>query len=358
MVKILYRNYAINEEIRNYLIDVMNKIDGQFIHKMDYKDFVILTNDITKWRTLGAHIYYSEHDGTEYFLVSGVYLNKAMFLRTYNYILTYNYNIEAKTDFNNELLGKEAYLEVISLIKKYYTEEEIDAIINKYGEPDYKNEAIHDGLFYDDLFNYVSKDTIIKFENCHYYDLNKAYATCLIKYFPKIERTIKARLLSKNEDIKNKWKKIINYAVGFFNRNKYQPLRKAIVKFINDEITKAVKEVGGELLYLNTDGFIVRNAKKELKTSSNLGEFKEEAIDNNEIYFLRNTKYHKYNIFEYYQNGVKKHTSIGGWRQAKILNDELDLRTNKIAYFEIIRDELGFENIELREINNEKENKG
>ena len=61
-----------------------------------------------------------------------------------------------------------------------------------------------------------------------------------------------------------------------------------VVNRINEIMDKAFKEVGGTRLYVNTDGFIVKNPVKLIKHSTELGEFKLEHSGDVYIYVDKN----------------------------------------------------------------------
>lgn len=355
----LYRNYSINNEIFERLTARLK--DHPNAQSLSYKDFVDLTLDETQWNKLrGYYVSFESKSNEVYFLLPGYLINaiygyedekiNKTFIGSYYYILHYD-NRDNDKKLTTDITGNDAFRNVMRILKQtcHYNDTEIDHIINQFGIQE-EQKPLHEGLFYDLRFLMFSQNKVIKIDNCEYYDLNKAYASCLMKFFPRAAEVIKAGYKSKDPDKKALWKKTINYAVGFFQRNKFKPLRNAIVKFINNEINKAIDYCDGELIYLNTDGFIIKNAKNKLKTSANLGEFKEEQIDNNTIYFLKNMDSRtKYSLFEYYENGTKKHTIIGGFRKTKDLYNCTNLKENKYPDIKITRDPLGFEDIDIEE---------
>ena len=61
-----------------------------------------------------------------------------------------------------------------------------------------------------------------------------------------------------------------------------------VVNRTNEIMNKALDEIGGKKLYINTDGFIVKNPVKLIKHSTELGEFKLEHSGDVYIYVDKN----------------------------------------------------------------------
>lgn len=359
-IKKLYRNYSINDELFEKL---RKRLTFSYnVKSLSYKDFYDLTTDVTKWKKLTeCYISFSQTTNEIYFLLPGYIINGAVdfsdqkllktFISSYYYILRFCKTDELTSNkINNDINGHDAFTHFIRLLKLHnYNDTTIDEVIAKEGIQE-EEKPLHEGLFYELPFLIENQNRVVKIDHCEYYDLNKAYASCLMKFFPKAAEAIKEGYNTDDPAKKALWKKTINFAVGFFQRNKFKPLRNRIVKFINDEISKAITNCDGDLIYLNTDGFIIRNAKNKLETSNEIGAFKEEKIDDNTIYFIKNmTSRTKYSLFEYYANGNKKQTIIGGFRKTTKLFEVTTLRDNKYPDIKITRDSLGFENIDIEE---------
>lgn len=354
----LYRNYVINNDIYEKLIARLKNHPN--VKVLNYKDFFELTTDISKHRQL-VNYYISFHANDIYFLLPG-YLINAIFgyndnsinknlIGSYYYILRYNNNNGDDKKLSTDINGHDAFMKFMNILKINcnYSDFEIDQIINNFGVLE-EQKPLHEGKIYELKFLMQVQNKVVKIDNCNYYDLNKAYASCLMKFFPRAAKKIESGYQTNDLEKKALWKKTINFAVGFFQRNKFKPLRNAIVKYINDEVSKAINYCDGDLIYLNTDGFIIKNAKNKLETSSEIGAFKKEKIDDNTIYFIKNTNSRtKYSLFEYYENGNKKQTIIGGFRKTKDLYEKTTLKDNTFPDIQITRDLLGFEKIDIKE---------
>lgn len=226
----------------------------------------------------------------------------------------------------------EAVKVITEEISKHYSEDQVNEIIRSHQYSEFA--PSHDSRI---IQNYKTINKIQKFEGCHYYDINKAYNSRLVKAFPKIKPYI-LNLIKKGKadpDYKAYSKDLPNYAIGCFQtpRNgkenkysKYWPtlskeelagFRFWVVEDIDKQVKKLQYDLNCETLYLNTDGLIVYNAAKLYKGSQELGDFKEETIDNNIVWtyhFIDNTDtYNNYTIMQWFEDGKKVIKCIGGF---------------------------------------------
>lgn len=257
---------------------------------------------------------------------------------TYWYVFYYRASEKITVDTNVEtaMNGKYAWNIFYRALKKYYTMEEIQEVIKEHGYPD-EESPMHNHIYQDTEYK---PNTIYTFTNVAYYDLNKAYAANLIKFFPKLKKWA----LNGYKKNKPRFKKVINYAVGCMQNKteeelNFRLLRNAIVHNTNVQMNEAFSivnhSIDSQILYVNTDGFIVNNPTEELNYSDKLGDFGKEIVDNNTIKFLKvkNAESKSYTIMQWFENGEKVVKSIGGFLQQSELIQHVDLFNNKSALF-------------------------
>lgn len=270
------------------------------------------------------------------------------------YLLFEYFRNEPDTNEDNAIshtTGQKAWTIVKNQLLRKYTEQEIIDILHNH-QSEYKVDPIRLNIYgytYDYQTAIYDSEVVYKFDNAYYYDLNKAYASMYIKTFPKIEPWVRKGYI-KNKPL---MKKIMNYSVGMMvNKDDYMEeyiwpkFRNYIMEEVNHLMNQAFLTVDGsslkaEVLYANTDGFIINNPYKELPTSQELGEFKEEPIDNREIWFYKHIgtslpgmgNDQSYTIFQYYENGEKIIKVIGGFRLEPELTEKTDLSKGIVPTF-------------------------
>ena len=185
-------------------------------------------------------------------------------------------SLDAK-DYHKEMMGSTAWHRMLKILYKYYTEEELLEIfannIHEQCKPMHFNPPKLD-------------DAVYKHTNCYKYDINSAYASAYINLFPKAHDDIMALYLGRHENPDNK--KILNFFNGMLKRKGFAGTYYWVVNRTNEIMDKAIKEVGGLPLYINTDGFIVKNPVKLIKHSTELGKFKLEHSGDVYIYVDKN----------------------------------------------------------------------
>lgn len=168
--------------------------------------------------------------------------------------------------YESSIDGSRAWQFMIKLLKKYYTEKEIDTCLKSFqAEYDYKKAQLH-------YFKESSPDKILKFENCYKYDINGAHNEALTVIFPKAKEAIIKMYLERKKKPVNK--KYINYFVGMLCRKGYRETYNWIVQRVSAKLKTHILDACGEVLYANTDGFIVKDPIFELETSTELGALK------------------------------------------------------------------------------------
>lgn len=219
-------------------------------------------------------------------------------------------------------------------LKKHYTDEEIDNIYKSHEKED--SHILH-------LTAKSELGKIIKLNNCVYYDLNGAYASELIKMFPKCGKKF-YYWFDHRHDNNNKLKNLFNYFVGCLTMNPeteklykerewvirklYPKSRHYIVNNISKKMEKAINYVNGYNVYINTDGFIVQDPQRNIQHSKLAGEFKIEYKGS--VYTYRDENY----IIFQYGDEIKGNLPIE-------LRDKVDLRSGKVIHFERVLDKDG-----------------
>lgn len=212
-------------------------------------------------------------------------------------------------------------------LKKHYTDEDIiDTYLSHREE---NSDILH-------LTAEAELNKIKVFNNCCYYDLNGAYASELIKMFPKCSEQFNY-WFEHRHDNNNKFKNLFNFFVGCLTENEkkrtwkiehgikvrdiYPQTRHYIVNNISEKMKKAIDYVDGIDIYINTDGFIVQNPIKNIEHSKVAGEFKIEYQGTVYSYRDRN-----YTIFQY-GDEIKGNLPIE-------LRDKVDLRIGKVVHYD------------------------
>lgn len=196
---------------------------------------------------------------------------------TYRQIIVKKDDSLDSKDYHKEMMGSTAWHRMLKILHKYYTEEELLEIFDNNQHKQCK--PMH--------FNPTKlDDAVYKHTNCYKYDINSAYASAYINLFPKAHDDIMALYLGRHDNPDNK--KILNFFNGMLKRKGFAGTYYWVVNRTNEIMDKALKEIGGIRLYVNTDGFIVKNPVKLIKHSTELGEFKLEHSGDVYIYVDKN----------------------------------------------------------------------
>ena len=126
----------------------------------------------------------------------------------------------------------------------------------------------------------IPKNVVVKFDNCVYYDINKAHMDALIEIFPELKQWFIN--VAKKSKTDKRYKNIANFYVGCLG-SKNSTHRKTY-EWIVDRTTKKIEKLlddianpNGDVVYANTDGFVYHNPKITLETSSEIGDIKLET---------------------------------------------------------------------------------
>ena len=251
--------------------------------------------------------------------------------------------------------GKQAWNTIMRHIKKFYTDQEIETI--------FKEHSLY-SLTKDQKQQHSDSTTIatfkiFKYKNTYKYDINGAHADAVIELFPKARKLL-LWLYNKKDKLKqqgkekeaNKIKNLFNYFVGYLCRMGYRPTYNWIVARTTAILTEAEDQVGGTLLYVNTDGFLVYNTTKTLVTSKNLGDMKLEACG--DAYIVRTNNYV---LYQTYKADTGKKELKGSCM--KCVRDKIDLSTGKTIVYDKVLHVIGKnangKNCGYFEIKNERE---
>ncbi len=355
------KQLPLTEEMYNYLINYRIKYDRKdgFYQVKDAEEWLSVTSNDTLWYSK-RHIYVV---GDHFYILTQRWLfasaefyskmlkqltKKRLNSSTYFYIWHYcpSDSEEANKFWNTKedkyLDGGLAYNMVCKEIFKHYSDSVVEEKIKEYGVKDEDTSVI---LHYHPFTNSkLESNVIYKVENVAYYDLNKAYASNLIKFFPKI----KDWCLKGYRKDKPYFKKVVNYAVGCFQNNiiygkhpqhNFHNLRNAIITDTTQKVQNALKKLTNfetsKKLYVNTDGLIVVEPISEINYSNNLGDFGKKIIDNDTLWFVKVDQkgYKKYMIMQWFENGEKVVKVIGGFRQCKDLLEHTDLSKGIVPLF-------------------------
>lgn len=205
--------------------------------------------------------------------------------------------------------GHSAWMRVLKTLGKKYKYEEIKSIFQAYGDTK--------GAYLEQYHYTLPKvsQNVRKIPFCVKYDINGAHADALCEMFPKA----KPYLL----ELYTKSKKYINFFVGMLKRMGFEGAYWYIVDRTTKILFKAMDYVGGKLIYANTDGFCVQYPNKELPTSHELGDFKEEYKGT--VYFYQNNKQSPYFLYQFGKD-------MKGNCMTEV-RDQIDLSKGKVVYY-------------------------
>lgn len=215
-----------------------------------------------------------------------------------NYLLNYQFESDIFTDWKQYVLVLDEDQEqdvagdfTPHICKKIITDklnkcglsnEDIDKRLHEY-EADYC-EALAQQHY---LF--AEPGIIQRFDNCIYYDINKAHSDAIGEIFPEIKGWLEEiAMLAK---IDKRWKSVPNYYVGMLayktksmrqkqEQGQYEKTYNWIVQRTTKILTKRLDEVSdinSNVVYTNTDGIVIQNPTKIIPGSNRFGDFKVET---------------------------------------------------------------------------------
>lgn len=209
-------------------------------------------------------------------------------------------NYDQKDEIKESITGSKAKAYMMKLLKKYYTNDEIDARLNIFQaeyDPDLKQQHYNGSL--------LPNNKIIKYTNTYKFDINGAHLDALCEIFPKAKNDL-IKMYEKRHDNPS-FKEYPNLFVGCLayktklmrkehKIGKYELTYNWIVQRTSEILLDALNKLGGKQLYINTDGLVIQNPENLISYSANLGEFKLEHCGN--TYFYRDNNYMLYQFGE------------------------------------------------------------
>lgn len=267
------------------------------------------------------------------------------------YIVRCDGGLPLNTYVLKDVTGPEAEKYIERVVLKKYSKEEYDAILK--GVCVEYDENLAQQHFLNAVFGKVEK-----FTNCYYYDINNAHGSAILELFPRCEEEL-LRMYEHRKDNDGYYKKVFNYYWGQLGAGKkqkdgtvkYGPYRGAynwVVQRTTKLITEFLEKVGGEIVYINTDGIIVSNPRNPQPSSNKLGEFK---LETGTVYTYRHPIGDKsvtpYELLQFMGDDgvVSKKGSL-----PLIFRDAVDLSSNKGIKFKRVKVNNHYEYQNMEEI--------
>lgn len=232
--------------------------------------------------------------------------------------------------------GSYCYNYIMRIISKYYNKDEIDNIF-----------CSHSSQYDDNLkqwhYSYLCDvGELIELDNCVKYDINGAHASAVVELFPKAKDEL-LKLYNKKDEFKkkgkldeaNKIKALFNFFVGMLKRKGYEGTYNYIVQSITKKLKSTRYDLGGVLIYANTDSICLMNPDKKLKHSKEIGEFKLEGEGT--MYWYRDKNYV---LLEY--TNIKGGTEQVGSCKLKV-RDKVSLKDKLVVHYDCTRELIGFD---------------
>ena len=226
-------------------------------------------------------------------------------------------NITQDIECEEELRGGDVYKQMKAIICKYYSKEEYEECLKAH-EAEYDDELAQ---YHFSMFE--KEDTIIKYEDCYKWDINGAHNAALCEIFPKAAGAIGMMYQERKED--PKYKKYVNYYCGMLVHKNHRKSYNWIVQRTTQILLNGINEVGGTLLYANTDGFLVQHPEKIIPHSTKLDEFKLEYQGPVWFYYDKN--------YQCFQTGAGE---IKG-SILKSVRDKLDLPNGQVVHYDKVK---------------------
>ena len=316
-------------------------VDEELFDKIlkDYSFFIKVVSKAEMEASFKGYKYKTvfKYDGIEYLILQELYLDgylPSISESSWRPVILRRVHNPKINSVEDSIDGTRAYNYMVSLLRRVYTDDEIDECLKAH-EAEYSEEKAQYHYQEQPYFDGI----IVEHENCYKYDINGAHQSALIEIFPKAKKYIEELYTKRKE--KPVYKAYINYYVGMLKRKGHAKTYNWIVQRISKQLLDAIKFTGGDLHYANTDGFIVSNPKNLINASTNLGEFKLEY--HGTIYIYEDKNYWCYQT----EDG-----DITGSIRKQVRN-LIDLKNNKVVHYDIKRVSYGdvileeLENIEI-----------
>lgn len=243
-----------------------------------------------------------------------------------------------KSEYN----GSYCYNYIMKIVKRYYTNEEIEEIYHSHSR-DYD-----EGYKQYHYMTELEYDKIVKYDDCYFYDINGAHSYMLMELFPKARKDLLKLYSRKNyykkigdKENYDKIKSLFNYCVGELcnkkdsNGNYFRGTYNYIVQETTKRAFNTMDILGGTVLYANTDSILVHKPDRKLEVSDDLGGFKLEG--EGRFYFYRDKNYR---IFEY-KDTNNEYNQKGNC--PKSLKHFIELRNNLVVHYDVERVFIGYD---------------
>lgn len=209
--------------------------------------------------------------------------------------------------------GQSAWEFMIKLLEHWYTWDEILKVFNTH-------QAEYDNAYKQFHYTYPTEvGQLIEIHDCYKYDINGAHTDALVEMFPRAKKSIMKMYL--NRHINPGYKQLINFFVGMIKHKGYELTYNWIVQRTTKNLFNAMDITGGNMIYANTDGYIINAPDNLLDASKKLGEFKLEYEGTVFIYQDKN--------YWIIQTGDEIKGSC-----LKSVRDKIDLRQGKIVHYD------------------------
>lgn len=296
------KKYDVSEKIFE---DILVSFPKSIIKTDNIKDYFCGYKD--KWKMM--------YDGKEYIICQEYILSPYTKVGLSDWKQVIIRKSKQTSNFEQSVTGLRAWNYMYALLKKYYSVEEIEECFNTH-QSEYNENQIQVHILPED------SEKILRFDNCYKYDINSAHGDALREIFPKASKAIEDMFLKRKE--KPIYKAYMNYFVGFMCKKNHRKTYNWVVQRTTRKLNIAMTQVDGEIIYANTDGFIVKNPRNLLNASKELGEFKLE---------YQGTVY-SYTDKNYYciqTDDIVGNVSCG-------VRDDIDLSQGKVVHYRRILD--------------------
>lgn len=221
---------------------------------------------------------------------------------------------EQNLNYETDVTGRYAYNYITKILRKYYTYDEIEAQLNSHtAEYDEKKKQVH--IFYGE------QGKITKFDNCIYYDINKAHSDALCEIFPKASKDLIS--MAKKSKQNKSYKKYPNYYCGYLvivgHRLTYNWIVQRTTRILEERANISI-DWDSDVVYANTDGIIISKPTQVFDTSDSIGQFKVEYTG--AVYTYQGDNYQ----IVQYGDEIKGSLPLA-------LRNHVDLRQNKVVKY-------------------------
>ena len=128
-------------------------------------------------------------------------------------------------EITRDYTGSWCYNQLMKILKKVYTLQEIDDILHSYDNIKYDKGKIQYHYNFEQFTYLDTEGCVLDLKNCTKYDINGAHEDAFIQMFPKAKdlllaeetKKAKAKLKGDRETVR-RIKSIFNYCVGFLKR--------------------------------------------------------------------------------------------------------------------------------------------